>query len=447
LLATAATTQPVLDVADIERQVAPYLEHEIVSGLVVGILQRGKASSFGFGTMSPDDPRVPGGATIFEIGSITKVFTGILLAHAVMRDELSLDDSLHVLLPPSAMLEPTGAPILLRHLATHTSGLPRDPDNLNPSDPANPFADYTQDRLYGFLRVHEPIRAPDTAVEYSNVGAGLLGHVLELRAGLSYEELLRRKITEPLGMADTGIELDSAMRDRLAPPLMVDGSRAANWDLGVLAGAGAIRSTANDMLRFLSAQLQPPQGELGQAIDLAWQVHRQPKQPSEFAMGLLWHLARDGQTRWHNGGTGGYHAMLLASRDVDAGVVVLCNTATFEVDRLAEDLMRLAAGVEVQPRSFDQADRILVSAEILRRYTGRYAVVPEFVLTVTSAGERLFVQATGQPKFEVFAKSQTEFFWKVVPAELSFHVDAAGNALSLTLHQNGRNMLAQRVQD
>jgi CubicO group peptidase (beta-lactamase class C family) len=300
--------------------------------------------------MSAADDRRPDGNTVYEIGSISKVFTGILLADAVHRGEVGLEQSLETLLPTNGTPEYRLGPISLRHLATHTSGLPRLPNNMRRADPANPYADYTVELLHDFLAKYEPTRAPGRTSAYSNLGAGLLGNVLAHRAGMSYEQLLRERITGPLGMDQTAIDLTSAMKQRLAPPHAKDGSPASNWDIPTLAGAGGIRSTVDDLLTFLSAQLAPPEGDLGEAINLAWNVHWRPERPKAPAMGLGWHVARNGSTRWHNGGTGGYHSMMLASREAPAAVVVLCNTASFDVDRLAEDLLRVVTGTPVEPR-------------------------------------------------------------------------------------------------
>ena len=137
--------------------------------------------------------------------------------------------------------------------------------------------------------------------------------------------------------------------------------------------------------------------------------------------------------------------MMLANREANVGVIVLCNTATGEVDRLAEDLVKMLAGMPVEPRTF--AKEVAVAADILKRYEGRYAIVPQFVLTVTAKGDEMHVQATGQPSFRVFPKSETEWFYKVVEATLSFNVDEDGTCSSLILHQNGRDMPAERLDD
>ena len=281
-------------------------------------------------------------------------------------------------------------------------------------------------------------------MEYSNLGMGLLGHLLAQKAHLSYEGLLQNRITKPLGMNDTSINISEDQRSRLAPPHLADGSSGTNWNIPALAGAGAIRSTTNDMLKFVEANLHPPQGELGKAIDLAWNIHQQPIAEEDFPLGLGWHVARDGSTRWHNGETGGYHAMMLVSRKLDMGVVVLANTATREVDQLAQQIMQMLAGTEVQPRRF--AKPVDVDPQVMQRYVGKYELVPGFVFTVSVENKRLMVGATSQPTFEVFPRSDTEWYYQVVEATLTFQVDDKGKCDAVKLFQNGVRHTAKRIE-
>jgi CubicO group peptidase (beta-lactamase class C family) len=143
----------------------------------------------------------------------------------------------------------------LLDLTTQVSGLPRQPANLSPRDSTNPYADYSVQQLYTFLSGYELTRDIGAEYEYSNLGVGLLGHALALKAGMSYEELVRRRILAPLGMRETAITITPALRSRLAPGHDAEGNVVANWDLPTLAGAGALRSTARDMLIFLAANL------------------------------------------------------------------------------------------------------------------------------------------------------------------------------------------------
>ncbi len=428
----------------IDPLVQPYLDAKVVVGMTVGVWQDGQATVVGYGRLAADDLRRPDGETVYEIGSVSKVFTGVLLGDAVARGRLKLEQPVQELLPKGKkMPAPQERPVTFQDLATHVSGLPSLPDNIQPADATNPYADYTVEQLYEFLNRYKLERAPGAKQEYSNLAVGLLGHVLTLDAKLSYEELLRDRITGPLKMTATTITLNDKLRSRLAKPHMGDGTPGVNWDLPTLAGAGAIRSTVNDMLRFVQANLNPPSGELGTAIETAWQVHQKPLEGG-FAMGLGWHLARDGQTRWHNGQSGGYHAMILVNRSLETGVVLLTNTATMEVDRLAEDIIRMCAGAPVEPRIFEKP--VPVAKEIMQRYVGKYELVPGFVLTVSVEDEKLMVGATGQPTVQVFARSDSEWFYKVVQATLTFEVDEEGNCQSVELFQNGVRQKAKRIE-
>ena len=160
-------------------------------------------------------------------------------------------------------------------------------------------------------------------------------------------------------------------------------------------------------------------------------------------MGLCWHIARDGQTRWHNGETGGYHSMVLVNREQQLGVVVLANTADGGVDALAEDLMRMLAGSKVSPRDFKKPAK--VDAQVVQRYVGTFEIVPGFALEIVADENRLTVQATNQPAFRLFPRTDTEWFLRVVEATITFRVDEAGVCNELDLFQGGVHNTAKRI--
>jgi hypothetical protein len=298
--------------------------------------------------------------------------------------------------------------------------------------------------MYSFLNGHK-LRRPPGEHEYSNLGAGLLGHALARQAGCSYEELLSERITKPLSMNDTRIALTDDQRWRLAPPYNASLKPEKNWDLPTLAGAGGIRSTANDLLKFIQANLIQSEEPLSKALRRSHVKRHQMK--SGLAMGLGWHIAGDGVTRWHSGMTGGYHVWLAVSPELKQGNVVLANTATPKVSQFGEQVFQLAAGMDVKPPK--QRKTVDVDPVVLATYVGKYAIVPEFILTVTLEDGGLQVQATGQPKIPVFAESATEFFYKVVDAQITFvpdkdSKDKAAKVPKLILHQGGRDMEAKR---
>jgi D-alanyl-D-alanine-carboxypeptidase/D-alanyl-D-alanine-endopeptidase len=299
------------------------------AGIVAGVIDDRGRIVVGHGRCGPDDETRPGGDTIFEIGSVTKVFTATLLADMVRDGKVALRDPVQKFLPESVRVPTRGEePITLYHLTTHTSGLPRMPDNFAPADPGNPYADYSVQQMYEFLSGHELARDPGTQAEYSNVGAGLLGHVLALRAGTDYETLVRKRITAPLGMADTTITLSPEQRERLAHGH--DGSLkpVSNWDIPALAGAGALRSTVNDMLKFVAANLGLVDSELSAALQETRKA-REDFGSDGTRIGLGWLITHrhDRTIHWHNGATGGYHAFVGLDEERRRGVVVLSNAS------------------------------------------------------------------------------------------------------------------------
>jgi CubicO group peptidase (beta-lactamase class C family) len=412
------------------------------TGLVVGLLENGETRIVTFGKSGGPGERPLDGATVFEIGSVTKVFTTTLLADMVRRDEVRLDQPVAELLPKSVKVPARGDTLItLLDLATQHSGLPRLPSNLAPKDPTNPYSDYTVERLYDFLSHHTLTRAPGTVYEYSNLGMGLLGHALARKAGRPYESALTERVLRPLGMNDTRITLTADMKARLAAGHDPSGAVVGNWDFAALAGAGALRSTAADMLRFIAANLDSNDTPL--SADLR-ETHR-PRHTAggpNVSIGLAWHLLRSfgAEIVWHNGGTDGYHSFIGYDPAMRVGVVVLSNSSG-DVDDIALHLLN----PKFPLKQVVKRTEVKVDAAQLDALVGRYALAPTFVLTVTREGEGLFIQATGQSKLQVFAESDSTFFYRAVEAQVSFGRDETGKVARLMLHQNGRDLPGTRL--
>ncbi len=363
----------------------------------------------------------------------------------VGRGEVSLDQAVATLLPPNVRVPSrTLHPITLVSLATHRSGLPRLPDNLAPKDPDNPYADYGVDRLYAFLSAYQLPREVGAAYEYSNLGAGLLGHALALRLHQGYEAALVSRVLEPLGMRDTRITLSPDQRARLAAGHTEAGYAAANWDIPTLAGAGALRSTADDLLTFLAANLGSAPPALLTALELTHQPRYDTgKLPGK--IGLGWHIRTTGtgDLTWHNGGTGGYHSFVGFDGHRHVGVVVLYNSEASIDDigfHLLDPQLPLAKAAPPPTRRVE----VHLANAALDACVGKYALTPAFVITITREGGQLFLQATGQPNLPVFAESETRFFLKAVDAQITFVKDATGRVTELVLHQNGLDQRATR---
>jgi CubicO group peptidase (beta-lactamase class C family) len=414
-------------------------------GIVVGIIEPNGRRVVAYGHPANGDPRVVDGDTIFEIGSVSKVFTSLLLADMVNRNEVNLDDPAAKYLPDVTLPERSGKPITLLDLSTHSSGLPPLPTNLKPTDPRNPYAGYAVDDLYQFISGYTLPRDPGSEFEYSNLGAGLLGHVLACRAGTDYESLIRRRITQPLSMPDTGITLSSSMEQRMATGHDAMLAPVANWDLPTLAGAGALRSSANDMLTFLEAFLGYRESPLAPAMRAMLDVRRPM---GKIEIGLAWFLLGDGA--WHSGATGGFRSFLGCEPTAGIGVVVLSNAATpIGVDDIGGHLLNQKVPLaNLEPPQ--QRTEIPIEPQLLDHYTGRYQVTPQLILEITRDGHRLFAQAVAQamsgPQFEVFAESEKTFFATVSDKQIAFETGPDGRATSLTLYSAGRQLMrAARV--
>jgi CubicO group peptidase (beta-lactamase class C family) len=318
-------------------------------GLVVGCLQGGARRVIGHGRVRLDGPDVPEGGTVFEIGSITKVFTALLLADLTEQGVVDPGDPLARHLPAWVRV-PTlgGRPLTLGDLASHAGGLPRDPRGTLGrwlGDRHNPNAALSVEQLYAGLAKTRLRRRPGQRVKYSNLGGGLLGQALARAAGQPYEALVRQRICLPLGMPDTVIAPTGEQADRLATGHTRRGRPVPPLELPALAGAGALRSTATDLLRFLEANLDPARSPLAAPLERCQRPRLRMGRHLE--VGLGWLIAHPpggaGPVLWHNGGTSGFRSFAGLIKERGAAVVVLSNTAR-SVDRLGLRLLEALVG-------------------------------------------------------------------------------------------------------
>lgn len=393
--------------------------------LVFGVVDGDRSEVVAFGTL--DDGKAPDGDTVYEIGSITKTFTAALLAQSVLAGRVTLDTPVAQLLPDFKIPSRGAKEITLGELATQHSALPRLPTNMVPKDAADPYADYDAAKLRAFLAEYELPRDPGAVYEYSNLGFGLLGYALAQSEHTGWGAMTGERILTPLGMTMSGTVLSDAMRARLAAGHDDTGKAAKNWDFDALAGAGAMRSTANDMLRYLRANMGVDQSSLAAAMKLA----QQPR--SDFTktirIGLAWMTTAKGIV-WHNGGTGGYRSFLGFTADGRRGVVVLSNTAV-DLDDLGFATLNPSAPLSPAYKA------IVLPNASLDEVVGTYKVTDKFLLKIFRMNDGLFVQATGQGPIPIFPSAPNEFFAKAVRASASFTRNPDGVVTGLVLHQNG----------
>ena len=543
---------------DVKSNLEKRIEYGNTPSIVVGIIDANGTSYFNFG-MTKSGGKAVDEHSIYEIGSISKTFTATLLADNIVKGQMNADDPAQQYLPEKVHL-PTyeGKFITLGNLSDHTSSLPRMPTNFEPADPMNPYADYSLDQLYEFLSNVKLTRAIGSEYEYSNLAVGLLGHILALKAGVSYEELMETKIARPLNMTETKITSDQNMLNHLAFGHS-NGMVVANWDLPTMAGAGAIRSSTHDMLLFLAANIGLTKSDLTPAMELAHQIRHD--KAGNTRVGLGWHISKGehGDLIWHNGATGGYRAFIGFIKEDKKGVVVMTNsdaniddigfhllnpqrplaevkpkvtawiketidehgtkklvdryekmkkekgdyysideneinslgywymndqknlpaaTAIFEInmkefpssfnvyDSYAEALMNTGnnqdaithykKSLELNPGNTNAIDMLAkmgvvyevkspeLKEELLKTYDGTYELAPGFNIVITHQGTQLFGQATGQGQFELFPKSDTEFYLKVVEARVTFAKNADGE-MGMTLFQNGAVLPGKKI--
>jgi CubicO group peptidase (beta-lactamase class C family) len=532
-------------------------------GIVVGVVTSEGTTFFSYGVKSLKSKELVDENSVFEIGSITKTFTGILLADMVIKGDLNLDDPLQNLLP-EGITAPTrnGESIRLYQLSNHTSSLPSMPNNLTP-DRGNPFANYSEELLYAFIDGYELTRDIGSEYEYSNYAQGLLGYLLANKSQMSYEDLMVEHIAKPLELENTRIHLTPNMKENLAMGHN-NGIEVENWDLDALASAGGIRSTAVDMLNYLAANMGIKKSNLYSAMQLSHKNSR--SEGSTPIVGLAWHTRfRDElEIVLHTGGTGGYATFAGFIKDGDKGVVVLSNSTAGVYD-IGIHLLHPASalnkpnipiganlkiiieneGIETATRTYwelkeNQTDKydfgenqlnslgysylgeeeiekakavfkinteafpnsanaydsygeallqnnekekaianykksvelnpgnttgiemlkklgvdtekflvkeVAVDDAILESYVGKYELAPGFILTLAKYGSQLKAQATGQTEVPVFPKSQNEFYYKVVDAQLIFNLNKDGNVESVTLHQNGQVIIGKKLAD
>jgi CubicO group peptidase (beta-lactamase class C family) len=413
-------------------------------GIVAGWSEGGKRHFVSYGN------RVAGGPalderTVFEIGSITKAFTGILLGDMVARGEVKLDDPVAPYLPEGVKAPERGGKVItLLDLATHSSGLPRMPTNFAPKDTENPYADYGADRMYGFLTGYTLTRDIGAQYEYSNFGMGLLGFLLARKLNLSYEQAITQRVLTPLALSETRITLTPDLAARFATGHSGAFAPVKAWDLDALAGAGALRATASDLLRFAELHLSPEKTRLAKALTTAIEPVRSTTIPGT-RIGLGWHV-RDrngGSIVWHNGGTGGFHSFVAFDRTSGRAVAVLTNT-TQDIDDIGFHLIDSTLPLQ-EPKPVTVHTEIKVDPATLDRFVGEYQLAPTFSIVVTKENDVLWAQATGQSKFQIFPEGPERFFYKVVDAQIVFTVDPSGKVTGLALHQGGRALPGPKI--
>jgi CubicO group peptidase (beta-lactamase class C family) len=425
------------------------VQHQ-ATGIVIGIVTPGRQRVIAYGTRGVDDRRPVTADTVFDIGSLTKLFTALLLSDLATRGQVALDDPVARHLPDSVHVPVHVArPITLADLATHTSGLPLRPSNLISSDPDNKYAGYSVDLLSQFLGSFQLARDPGSAYEYSNVGYGLLGQALEHELGQPYADAIQARITGPLGMRDTRIVPTPAMQAREAIGYSGDLVRVPHWDFAALEAAGALRSTARDLMRFLDAELGTRHTALDHAFAALLATRRPGGMPPSTFIALGWNIlvSNGHDIAWKNGSVGGYRAFIGFDARTRVGVVALANAETaVGADDIGLHVLDASYPVDLHvPMPHHE---IAIDPAVLDRYVGRYRFSDSDILTVTREGAHLYGRSPGADRYQLYPEAEGTFFLKVIDAQVSFVVapDRPARATAAIWHQ-GADQRGERIED
>lgn len=350
----------------------------------------------------------------FEIGSISKVFTSLLLQTAVNNKEISLDDYALKYMP-AGHKTPTFSQenFTLKQLTNHTSGLVRMPGNFAPKNPLNPYADYTEDQLFQYLDTASLLYKPGLKSEYSNLGVALLGNILERQLKNPIEKLWTERIFKPFGMKETFVTIPPKLANRRIKCYAYQ-EEMQNWDLPSFAGAGGIKSTIVDMATFvqnclisknpfirnLIASTSVTTFEESETIDVCLGWYKRKRLPKTILM--------------HSGGTGGFSSFIGLDTLHSVGIVLLTNNTGIVLTDIGQYLLDTTKIIQ-ELRPF-----ITVADSILSKYVGVYKLDESMNLTVTKEEGGLFIQATGQEKFQLYAHNTWKFFLKVAQADVEF---------------------------
>jgi CubicO group peptidase (beta-lactamase class C family) len=418
--------------------VKPLIDAQITTGIVVGLYDAGKTEIYGFGKGPDGAP--PTGTTLFELGAITQVYTDLVFAEAIQRREVSLETNLSELLPPGVTV-PTaqGHDVTLGMLAVHTSGFPRLPPSLaHGMNAQDPYAGYTDDRLYADLIHASLVAAPGSQVLISTFGAGVLGFVLGKKLGGGIATVTQRRVLAPLGLSNTFFTVPPNAKARRAVGTNLDLAPVPNWSWATLAGAGGLISSATDQLALIDAELDAASGSK-QPLRTAMRLTQEDQLTGQAGAneGLGWQIDDLGRF-WHNGGTGGFRAFVGFDPKVRRGIVILSSSSVSLVDHVALDLYNVLAGEPVKPVTSPPVAQ-------LQQYTGTYQL-GEFKLAISIKGDRMYITGQGTAPLRIIPISDHEMWFEDQQAIVVFEKEA-GKVARAVFVVGPQRLAAQRVSD
>ena len=424
---------------DVEKLIKQRIDSGKGFGIVVGIIDPDGVSFYNYGCLGFDDPTPVNEETVFELGSLTKAFTASLLQDMHEKNELSLDDPVETFFPDIHIPNYQGQKILLKHLITHTGGLPYLPYNFQCQDISNPFANYNMQQVFDFLNSYELPRPPGEQYDYSNLSVGLVGYIISGGSAASYQQILQERICQPLGLKNTSLGPTPAMEQNLSKA-HVGNQVVPFWEFPVLFGTGGIYSTVKDLACFLKTHMGLTNSVLTDTFQKTHKIYRSADEPN-LSIASAWHVSEcfPSKVIYLNGGTGGCRSYIGFCPDTQRGVVILSNSAV-NINDLGFHL--------VDPRySLKKEDRaIALDSFILDKYVGKYQHPSGLVFTISKKNQGLTVHLPGYPTAEIFPETTTRFFLKIITATVDFDFDDSNNVQGLYFSYSGSIHPASKIQ-
>lgn len=439
-------------ISSIDKYVAAEMAKERIPGAEVGIYSRGQillAKGYGLADVELDVPVKP--ETIFQSGSVGKQFVSAAVMMLVEEGKVSLDDSITKYFPDAPA---SWGPVLIKNMLSHTSGLAEyeTDERTAPNGPLYIRLDFTEDELLKKTEALPMDFAPGEKWAYRNTNYMLLGIMIHKVTGMFYADYLAEKIFKPLGMTSTRLISDADIIPNRSSGYEIHGDKLQNqtWV------SPTFNSTADGTLYFNVLDLAKWDGALygtsllkQSSLDRIWTVYLlndgKPN-PARYGFGWTINSINGHKVIEHNGAWQGFTCDIARYVDDNLTVVVLTNLDA-EHSRPGGIVHRIAGMLNpaLAPPPPKEHKEVSVDPKIFDGYVGNYELVPGFDMAVTREGDQLFLQATGQPKLQIFPESNTQFFLKVVEAEITFVTDAAGHATELILHQGGQDQHAKRI--
>lgn len=411
------------------------VKHDMNPSIVVGVFENGESSFYVHGWQHKAKQIPVTTSSIYEIGSISKTYTSLLLATMAEKHDFSINDAIQSHWPkPFKLEDQSTAAITFKHLATHTSGLPRLPANLNLLS-KDPYADYGRNEMINAVMKSNPSKAGSNYA-YSNFGAGLLGESIAVIGQNSYNNLIDTHILKPLNLTQTYMTLDAVPTDQLAQGYA--GSSEANaWNFKALAGAGSIRSSIQDLLAYGTVYLNNDQNSISQAMDLVTQVHHES---GGLKIGLGWHFTHSG-ILWHNGATAGFSSMLMIDTNKQKVVAAITNSHNkHNVEDIALHLMDSS-------RPMDKHDfPVEISEPELQKYLGHFERKENNQnIQITIQNGQLFFDAKNLMQQPLIYIGEDQFKFNMIKVKLMFNSDENGQITDFTLNGWGEPQTYHKV--